>query len=244
MIGINEIWFGEYGSEKKTYTDWGLLMTGRSIGNPPVKRNTLNVPYRDGTLDYTKYNGRAYYNNRILEFEFKLIDPDKFYETYTKIADYLHGQEMKITIPEDRAYYYEGLCEVSDLDVSKALGKITISVDAKPFKYSYASSTSDIPWDLVHFPTTRFRYIGTVTVEDELLLTIPKGYHPIVPIFNVSQKYTDNFTVQIINPLGELCYMNTGRNRFPSIQVCGTKNIQLRFRGSGVLTIDYKEQRI
>lgn len=244
MIGINEITFGEGDTAKKTYTDWGLLMTGRKIGRPPIKRNTVNVPYRDGALDYTKYNGRTYYDNRSLEFEFKLIDPDKFYETYTKIADYLHGQELKITITEDRSYYYEGLCEISDLDVSKALGKITISVDAKPFKYSYASSISDIPWDLVHFPTTRFRYIGTVTVEDELLLTIPKGYHPIVPIFNVSQKYTDNFTVQPINPTGALCYMNLGRNRFPAITVCGTKDVRLRFRGSGVLTIDYKEQRI
>lgn len=244
MIGISQIIFGEYESEKKTYDDWGLLMTGRNIGSPPIKRNLISVPYRDGSLDYTKYNGRAYYDNRTLEFEFKLIDSDRFYITYTEIADYLHGQEMKVVIPEDRSFYYYGMCQISDLDISKALGRITITVDAAPFKYSKASSLSDIPWDDVNFEQTYFRYIGTVTVDNEAIVTIPKGFHPIVPIFNVTQKSSDNFTVQIVLPLGALCYMNLGRNRFPAIQVCGTRDVQLRFRGSGKLTIDYREQRI
>lgn len=244
MIGINQIIFGEYENEKKTYDDWGLLMTGRHIGSPPIKKKSVSVPYRDGILDFSDYYGRNYYGNRKLEFEFKLEDPDRIYAIYTEIADYLHGQKMKITIPEDRSYYYEGICEISDLDVSKALGKITITVDADPFKYSYASSTSDILWDRVHFPTTRFRKIGTITVEDETIVTIPSGYHPIVPVFNVTEKYTDKFTVQRINPLDALCSMKKGRNRFPEIEVCGTIDIDLRFRGSGVLTIDYKEQRI
>ena len=244
MIGINQIIFGEYQYTKKTYDDWGLLMTGRKIGKPPIRKNAISIPYRDGVLDYTESYGRVYYDNRTLEFDFKVIDTDKFYEIYTKIADYLHGKKMKITIPEDRSYYYYGRCEISDLDISKALGKITITVDAEPFKYSYASSTDDILWDSVYFPTTRFRQLGTITVEDETHVTIPYGYHPIVPIFNVTQKTTDSFTVQQTNPLGTLCSLKRGRNRFPDIEVCGSTDVQLRFRGSGVLTIDYREQRI
>lgn len=247
MNGINQIIFGElgYGRERKTYDDWGLLMTGRKIGKPPIRKKTISVPYRDGVLDYTEfYKSRAYYDNRLLEFEFKTINTDKFYEIYTKIADFLHGKKMNVTIPEDRSYYYYGMCEISDLDISKALGKITITVDADPFKYSYASSTSDILWDNVYFPTTRFRQMGAITVEDETIVTIPSGYHPIVPVFNVTKKYTDNFTVQRINPPEALCRMKIGRNRFPEIEVCGLTDVQLRFRGSGVLTIDYREQRI
>ena len=53
-----------------------------------------------------------------------MTEPDDFYKKYTTIAEFLHGKNMKVSIPEDRSYYYEGICEVSDLSVSKALGKL------------------------------------------------------------------------------------------------------------------------
>lgn len=245
MIGINEITFDNGTTQKKTYTDWGLLMMNRDIGSAPVKSQKIDVPYRDGALIYTLYGGRAFYSNRTLEFSFKMTEPDDFYKKYTTIAEFLHGKNMKISIPEDRSYYYEGICGVSDLSVSKALGKIIIGVDAAPYKYSKASSISDIPWDDVNFEETYFHYLDPLEIGDSLDITIPKGHgFPVVPVFNVTAKYTDNFTVQQRSPNGAVCYMNLGKNRFPNIKVCGETAVKLRFTGSGTLTIDYREQRL
>lgn len=236
MIGVNQILFGDKG----TYDDFELLMTGRTIGAPSVKKKQLDVPFRDGVLDYTQSNGRTYYNNRFLSFSFKLIDPDRFYLIYSNLSEYLHGEYMKVTVPEDPSYYYYGICEVSDLDVSKRTGTITISVDADPYKYSKALPNEDIRWDDVNFETTYFRYIGTLTVEDSYALLIQRGGNPVVPVINVSSISSETFKVKSSRN-NKTYTLTTGRNRFPDMTVCGSSNVTLTFTGSGVVTVDYKE---
>lgn len=238
MIGINEIKFGAKG----TYEDFGLLMTHRSIGSPSIKKKSLDVPYRDGKLDYTQSNGRTYYGNRPLSFEFKLVNPDDFYKVYSELLEYLHGQNMRITVPEDSEYYYYGMCEMSELDVSKALGKITISVDAETYKYSKSSAQEDIPWDDVHFPTTIFRYIGTLTVTDSYSLLIRKGGVNVVPVFTVSNITSDTFKVRSSRN-SKTYNLVAGRNRFPDLTVCGSSDVTLRFTGSATVKVDYREAR-
>lgn len=238
MIGINEIKFGEKG----TYTDFGLLMTHRSIGSPVIKKKSLDVPYRDGKLDYTQSNGRTYYDNRPLSFEFKLVNPDDFYEVYSDLLEYLHGQYMRITVPEDSEYYYYGMCEMSELDVSKALGKITISVDAETYKYSKSSAQEDILWDDVHFPTTVFRYIGTLAITDSYSLVIRKGGVNVIPVFNVSNITSNTFTVRS-NRNNRTYNLIEGRNRFPDLTVCGNTDVTLTFTGSATVNVDYREAR-
>lgn len=259
---INEIVFGEKG----TYSDFGLLMTGRIVGHAPLKRKSVDIPWRDGKIDYTQAGGRTFYDNRQLSFDFKLIDPDEFYTVYTALAEYIHGQHMRVTIPEDRSYYYEGMCEVSDLEVSKRLGTITITVDADPYKYSKSSPTEDIPWDDVNFEETIFRTInrqidpvygttivnGEIIVQDTTLTTIdiPKGGLEVVPIFYIANDVQDEITLEqyIDNDLKNIVTLYAGRNRFPSLKVCGNDDVELRFYKESdtnvIVRIEYREARL
>ena len=236
MIGINQIFFGDKG----TYSDYGLLMTGRTIGTPTLKKQQLDIPFRDGLLDYTQSNGRTYYGNRTLEFSFKLIDPDRFYRVHSDISNYLHGQYMKVSILEDPSYYFYGMCSVADLEVSKALGQIQITVDAEPYRYSKAEPNADIRWDDVNFETTYFRYIGTLTISDSYQLIIQKGGIAVVPTITVTSISSETLTVR--SSRNSRTYtLVTGRNRFPDMTVCGNTDVTLTFTGSGVLRVDYKE---
>ena len=239
MIGINQILF----DNKGTYTDFGLLMTGRSIGAPSPKKKQINVPFRDGVLDYTQYSGRTFYNNRTLEFEFKLIDPDKFYIVYSNLAELIHGKYVKITIPEDPSYYYYGICELSDLNISKVLGKIAVRINAEPYKYSKSSPQDEIKWDDVNFETTIFRYVGTLAITDSDQLVIEKGGSPVVPVFTVSNISSNAFTVHSSRN-NKTYTLVSGKNRFPDLTVCGTSNVTLTFTGSAAVVIDYKEARL
>lgn len=239
MIGINEIKF----DNKSTYTDFGLLMIDRTIGEAPVKKKMLDVPWRDGRLNYTRSQGKAFYDNRAIEFSFKLIDPDNFYTVYSNVAEYLHGQYRRVTIPEDPSYYYYGLCEVSDMEVSKILGKITISVDAEPYKYSKESAQEEIAWDDVNFETTVFRYIGSLEVSGSAQTVIQSGGKDVVPVFNVSAITSNTFTVKSSRNNRTYTLVN-GRNRFPDLTVCGSSNVTLTFTGTATVAIDYKESRL
>lgn len=236
---INQIWFGDKG----TYKDFGLLMVGRSIGAPPPKKKQISVPFRDGVLDYSQYGGRTFYNNRELEFEFKLIDPERFYIVYSALAELIHGQFVRITVDGDPSYYYYGMCQLSDLSVSKALGKIAIRVDAEPYKYSKSSAQENIKWDDVNFETTVFRYIGTLTVSDSYALVIQKSGSPVVPVFTVSNITSDTFKVRSSRN-SKTYTLVSGKNRFPDLTVCGTSNVTLTFTGSATVVVDYKEARL
>lgn len=255
MIGINEIEF----NDKGTYSDFGLFMTGRTIGRAPLKRKSIDVPWRDGTLDYTQAGGRTFYDNRKLSFDFKLIDPDDFYSVYTALAEYVHGQNLRVVIPEDASYYYYGMCEVSNLDISKALGKITISVDAEPFKYSWSSSTEDIPWDNVNFEETYFHAIGEYPNYGEMAIDPNADYrlepigHEVVPVFIISnvEGIVSNSRIRVARrPTFESPYVNkyipitgNGRYRSPDIVVGGGEYSYIRVQNvtSGTVRIEYKE---
>lgn len=239
MIGINQILFGDKG----TYDDFGLLMTGRSIGAPSLKKKQLNIPFRDGVLDYTQSNGRTFFDNRKLAFDFKLIDPDKFYIAYSALAEHVHGQYMQVTIPDDPSYYYYGICEVSDLSVSKALGRITVSVDAEPYKYSKSSPQDLIKWDDVNFETTVFRYIGPISITDRYTVTIPRGGVPVIPVFTVSNIQSESLRLLSFGNLQDYI-LRTGVNRFSDLTVCGNRETMLTFTGTADVLIEYKEKRL
>lgn len=239
MIGLNEIKF----DDKGTYTDFGLLLTGRKIGSATPKRKTIDVPWRDGVLDYTQVNGRTFYNNRTHEFSFKLINPDMFYVTYSELAEAIHGKTVRIVIPEDPSYYYYGMCEVGDMEVSKALGTITVTVNAEPYKYSFSGPNDEIRWDDVNFETTVFRHLGSISVSDSETVAIPKGGVSVVPIFNVTAITSASLKVRS-NRENVNHDLSIGRNRFPSLTVCGETDVTLTLTGSGTLTIDYKESKL
>lgn len=217
MNGINSIMF----DNKSTYDDFELLMTGRTIGSAPVKKKTLDVPWRDGLLNYTRSQGRTFYGNRQLAFVFKLVNPDDFYTVYSNLAKYLHGQYRHVTIPEDPSFFYYGLCEVSDMEVSKSIGRITVSVDAEPYKY--ADEVSQI-----------------INVSGSKSVIVPNGGLDVVPVFNVESITSSSLTVA--SSRNNKSYsLRIGRNRFPDLTVAGETNTTLTFSGTGQIILNYKE---
>lgn len=209
---------------KNTYTDFGLLMTHRVIGSSPVKTKTLSVPWSDGRINLTNINGRSYYDNRKLSFDFKLLNRSDFYTTYTELSEYLHGKFLRVSLEEDPLYYYYGMCSISDFDVSKRLGKITVYVDAEPYKYK------DIPDQIINVS-------GTKT------LIVSSGGLEVVPVFQVETLTSTSLTV-VSSRNNKTYSLGLGRNRFPSLTVAGADNVTLTFSGQSRVIMSYKEARL
>lgn len=121
--------------DKHSITDWGLLMTYKSIGEAVLRTNYISVPGRDGYLDLTEAYGQVYYDNRTLEFQFDLFDkPATWWQTYDEIKAYLHGKNRKIILDVDNGYYYYGRCSVSALTHEKTVAHIAVTCNCDPYK--------------------------------------------------------------------------------------------------------------
>ena len=135
---MNGITFGDYHS----YDDLSLILSSKTIGSPPVKTETIDIPGADGVLDFTEFFGEAKYNNRKIEFEFSSIQlwSAQLAQDST-IKNALHGKKLKITLDDDPNFYYMGRISVGDWKNEKNVGKLTVECDCEPWKYKQTVTT-------------------------------------------------------------------------------------------------------
>ena len=124
--------------DKNTWDDWHLVPASRPLFNPPtVKTKIIDIPGANGNLDLsdslTKY---PVYNNREGQIEFIVMnDYWEWYDAYSTIMNYLHGQTMKAILEDDQEWYYIGRFSVNSWKSNKDYSRIVIDYSVKPFKY-------------------------------------------------------------------------------------------------------------
>lgn len=126
--------------DKKSYTDWGLILTEYPSIEPPEPRTyTLEVPGGNGSVDLTEAFGGVTYEDRGLEFKFKTIKArDQIPSLLQEIQNTLHGKRMHIVLDSDPDYYYDARVTVDGYELegnneATAL-YVDISAMAHPFK--------------------------------------------------------------------------------------------------------------
>lgn len=136
--------------EKNTWDDWHLIPTSRPVINPPEpKINQVEIPGSDGSLDLTNaLNPFVYFKNRTGSIEFMIVNDlyylvrthEEWFEVYSEIANYLHGQKMRMILEDDPDYFYEGRFKVNSFKSGKNYSTITIDYDVNPYKWSVVST--------------------------------------------------------------------------------------------------------
>ena len=130
MLTVN---FGDYNS----YADFNLILSSKTIGKAEPKTETVDIPGGDGVIDYTEYFGDIRYKNRKLTFNFSTIVPQsEFQSLFSTIQNALHGRKVKVWLDNEPDFYYFGRITVDDWKSNGRIGKITIEVDAEPWKYN------------------------------------------------------------------------------------------------------------
>jgi len=144
---INEISFMSLNSgiKKKSYTDFGVILTEQNIGIPKSKTYTVNIEGMDGSLDLSEFFGEIKYENRTLKFTFETIEKITYWQSrMSRISSFLHGQKMKIEVWSDPDFYYIGRCAIDEYSSNARLGKIVVSCDCKPYKYKKNVTTFNL----------------------------------------------------------------------------------------------------
>ena len=177
----------------------------------------LDIPGGDGVIDYTEYFGDVHYKNRSLSFDFQTNAPQaEFMQLFSSIQDALHGKKMRVWLDEDVDFYYYGRVTVNEWKSNGRIGKITIDVDAEPWKYK------------------KYETVQTIPVSGTTNFVIQNGRRSTVPNISVSASMTITFE-------GKSYSLDSGTvYNFPNI-VLKQGNNYFAATGTGTATFSYQE---
>lgn len=120
-------------TDKNTYTDFGLVLAYKEIGEAEVRTKYIDVPARDGLLDATEAFGEVKYKNRSITIELQYIGEDRDWAaTLSAFTNYVHGKTHKIYL--ERNYYWYGRCFVKAAATARGIRTITVECDCEPYK--------------------------------------------------------------------------------------------------------------
>lgn len=131
---------------KNLYTEWHLVPTVRPhIAVPEVKRITIEVPGRNGVLDYTDYFGGPYYGLSTGEWTFIFlqdINPETgmpftdeagsktTMQRLTELENHLHGKYLPCRLSGVADFNtYHGRFEITNFESGKDYSNVTISYE-------------------------------------------------------------------------------------------------------------------
>lgn len=218
-------------NDKHSYNDWGMILTDKEIGTPPVQKQEVKIPTRDGSIDLSRsVTDEVKFDNRTLHFEFTVIK-SRWKTTISNIMEYVHGKRMKIILDEDAAFYYVGTVEVNKWLSDAKTGSIVIDVTAEPFKYDILSSAVDWEWDLFDFEEGIINETGGLIVNGTTTINLICRRKRMFPTFTASAAMTVTFE-------GETFNLVKGSQKVYDIFLTEGNN-ELTFKGNGTVTIDY-----
>ena len=243
---MNELTYGvsiyveDTGKTYHTLNDWGLALGNTNyIGEPQMETTYIKVPGRNGLIDASEaVSGRRVFTKRPLAFELGGKREARSWDAAISIArNRIHGRVCRLTVDNDPGYFWRGRVYIENFDRFRELGTFTLSIpNADPYKYSTASSAEPWLWDPFNFETGVITYIGAITVSGSETVTIPSGHMATTPEFVVSDKTSQNFTVECD---GITYGLTTGTNKIPSI-IVGEDEKELTFTGDAKVQIVYR----
>lgn len=138
---------------KHSGRDIGVFTTVRErpFMAPPKTNFNEDVPYMDGSLDYSQTGGRVFYQDKILEVDFDLKQSDarERNRTIERFTAWLAGGEGELIL--DDMPFVKWLAypvNAGDIQISlNRLGKCTIEFRCKPFNDFIYSTGEGIPLD-------------------------------------------------------------------------------------------------
>lgn len=225
--------------DKNTWADWYLFPTSRPVFNPPnPKTKLVDIPGADGHLDLsTSLTGEMLYENRQGSFEF-IVDNGhvEWYNLYSQIMNYLHGQFMKATLEDEPTFYYEGRFSVNQWRSEPHNSKIVIDYSVSPYKLEKYSSLEDWTWDDFSFETGIIREYKDLEVNGNLTFIVVGRRMMVTPSFTVTSNDGKGMKVKFNGTTYDL---PDGTSRVVNIRTVSGENT-LIFTGNGTVSIDYR----
>jgi phage-related protein len=222
---------------KHSYKDYGLILSSKTIGQPDVKTETVDVPGMDGVLDLTESLGSVRYKNRKVEmkFSYPYTKISSWNDTTDRFANYLHGNYInRVIFDDDKGWSYAGRCTITEMTASKGIGTLKVQCDAQPYKTdTVVDAQGRWLWDPFSF-VDGVIYPGTITVSGTKTVNLPNGGgKPVTPTFICSAAMTLTLN-------GTSYTLEAGTTKNYDIQLNTGDNSAI-FKGTGTVQIIYQK---
>lgn len=164
--------YGIIKGNKHSYRDFGLTIKSKKIGSPKKKKIKEEIPFMNGSYDYSLLYGEQTYSERSLEYTFNLNASNKIAMNVkkTQVLEWLNNG-VKEALYDDAIPGFYFMAEVEDDDFSEdgKFGELTVKFTAYPFMIAKNYEGSDI-WDDFNFELdyaqdTKFAVEGEKEIE-------------------------------------------------------------------------------
>lgn len=165
----NEIFFNGLGSK----TDFDGILTYFKPQPPGPKIIKSDVPYMNGSYDFSNLYGDTTYNERKIPCKLQFVTKNRnlLYIKYTKVLEWLLGSgKAKLTYTTEPGLYYIARVESApSFETFVICGAFEFDFIAYPFKYGKNVEGADI-WDEFNFETdyaqtTKYNITESKTIE-------------------------------------------------------------------------------
>ena len=122
-----------------TFEHLGLLLgPNYEIGDPEVKESYIEIPFRDGSLDFTEnkyFNNRIFYKDRNFKAVFIVMGPrEEWLGKLDALRALIHGKRVNIKEPDEPDFIYNGRLNVGSLNHDGPIATIQVTGKLRPFK--------------------------------------------------------------------------------------------------------------
>lgn len=203
----------------KTEFDYRANFIHKEISSPEPKRTTVSIPLTDGEIDTSAIlSPIPFFETREIQIGLELRSHRWEWPIYwSQLFEDLHGQTVKVELPDDPDYYWTGVASVGEIEDHGMTAGVTITVAAHPFKRSRVAEPL---------------FNGTLSGDEtlEIFVTAMRGY----PEFDAG---APGMTVEYD---GETWTLPVGESTcFGLVLPHGDSTLTLH--GSGSLTVKYRE---
>lgn len=218
--------------EKWVTADLDFIFSDKSISAPEPKITLLEIPGTSDVIDLSEaITGDVEYKQRQITIKLESSHgKDSYYAVFSKLANSVHGRNLKIVFNKDPGYYWLGRIAVTGADPKFYGSTITITATVDPYKYETQSSLEPWLWDSFSFEDGIIRDYFNISVPGSV--TIIGRRKRVCP-----KIITTN--VMTVSYLGNTYNLSLGENVIPDIYLGEGEHV-LTFSGSGTVSIDYR----
>ena len=194
-----------------TFSDWHLVPDGRPvIVMPEPKTVTVDIPGRNGILDLSESIRKfPVFKNREGTLKFHVLnDYGDWAVRYSRIANYLHGKELEVTLEDEPGWFYKGRVKIANWTSNNdgTWSDIEFGYNLQPYKLSESTTTTDAwKWDPFSFLDgviigTQFKEIALTSSVDWVEFDMKDfiGSMPVSPTIIVEES-SRGVTLEFIN---------------------------------------------
>lgn len=217
-----------------THDDFGYLIKSILLSPAVRKEEIVEVPGSDSYLDFSRaLSNDINFQRRTLTITLnKARNQRIFFEEYAELQNCLAGQTMKIILSEDAGYFWKGVVKISEFNPYGGVTEIVIECDVEAYKYEITSSAEDWLWDPFNFEDGFINEGKDLEISGEREVVLIGRRKQMCPKITCSEKMQVEFN-------GNVYDLSIGTQKVLNIVIRRGEN-RLKFKGNGVVTIDYR----